>query len=112
MICGRRPNTGFLSDLCVHEIYCGVGRQKSLDKPYATLVLCFRCNQYEVTDKAKWPEARQLCLLQMCMPNAYDLAEYNGLVNPRAPDRITRDEVDAWKSSIPWALSPLPRPKK
>lgn len=99
MICGaslarpRRDKPLECSQLCCHEIACGPHRQKALDKPYAILVLCWLCNM-EVTDKGKWPEARQLAVLREKRPERYDLTAYNNLVNPDAPRRITQDEVD------------------
>lgn len=103
MICGsslRRPHRfrpAECSRLCCHEIANGPLRQKALDKPYAILVLCWYCNGSVVTDKSEWPESRQLALLRASTPQHYDLAAYNALVNPRAPRRITPEEVDAWK---------------
>ena len=80
--------------LCVHEIANGPLRQKALDKPYAVLVLCWPCNLL-ATDKGRWSEAAQLACLQRSRPDHYDLVAYNHLVNPRAPLRITQDEVDS-----------------
>lgn len=85
------------SQLCCHEIANGPLRDKALDKPYAILVLCWHCNGEEMEDSAKWPEARQLALLQAEAPEDYDLVAYNFLVNPRAPNRITQGEVDAYR---------------
>jgi hypothetical protein len=84
------------SQLCCHEIANGPNRQKALDKPYAILVLCWHCNGTAVEDKAKWPQARQLALLQRVAPEHYNLPAFNALVNPRAPNRITQSEVDEW----------------
>lgn len=89
-----------LNQLCVHEIAGGPLRQKSLDKPFATLVLCWHCNQHEVEDKAKWPRVRQLALLQKRSPEDYDLAAFCNLVNPRAPSYITQEEVDMHAKSF------------
>lgn len=106
MICGRSPKSPHrgkppeLSQLCCHEIANGPHRLKALDKPYAILVLCWWCNGNEVEDKAKWPQARQLALLQRRSPHNYDLAAFNSLVNPRAPQRITQDEVDEYGGSL------------
>lgn len=98
-----------LSKLACHEIYNGAsGRSLSLDKPYALLVLCQFCNQHLMTDKGLWPESRQLCLLKLRSPARYDLGAYNKLVNPRAPNRTTQSDVDAWKGSIPPDLTQLP----
>ena len=103
MVCGHSPRRPWkdkpreCSQLCVHEIANGVNRQKALDKPFACLVLCWYCNQYEMTNKRKWPEARQLAVLLKKSPNDYDLAAYLELTNPRAPNRIEQSEVDSWK---------------
>lgn len=99
MICGRGPHKPWkslpmwASNLCCHEICCGKNRTRALDKPYAILVICGYCNQYIVVDKKKWPEARQLAVLQD-KSDGYDLKAYNNLVNPNAPNRITQEEVD------------------
>ncbi len=100
MICGHSPENPWrdkpadYSRLVVHEVANGVDRDKALDKPYACLVLCSYCNLYEVVNKAKWPEARQLAVLLAKAPEDYDLEAYNALVNPRAPNRITQKEVN------------------
>lgn len=102
-ICGHSPRRLWkdkpreCSELCCHEIANGPLRQKALDKPFAILVLCSWCNQYVVADKGKWPESRQLATLQRRSPERYSLVDYNALVNPRAPNRITQEEVDAWR---------------
>ena len=85
-----------LSMLCVHEIARGPLRQKSLDKPYACLVACHYCNQFQLHNRKEWPEARQLARLKKSRPNDYDLVAYNLLVNEQAPNRITQDEVDSY----------------
>lgn len=100
-ICGHspaRPHRGKpaeLSRLCCHEIACGPHRQKSLDKPFALLVLCWWCNGYRVTNKQWWSEARQLAVLRAVRPNDYDLSAYNALVG-YGPNRITQEDVDRW----------------
>lgn len=102
MICGASPARPHrdkpreLSQLCCHEIACGAYRQAALNKPYAILALCWWCNGYVVTDKATWPQSRQLSVLQRKAPQSYDLKAFNYLINPRAPNRITQDEVDRW----------------
>lgn len=101
MICGASPQSPKhpmtqLNQLVCHEISNGPLRQKSLDKPYCILVLCAYCNQYEVEDKGKWPQSRQLAVLMQKSPENYDLVKFNYLVNPRAPRRIEQFEVDAW----------------
>lgn len=81
-----------LRQLSVHEIASGPLRNIALDKRFATLVLCWRCN-CEMTNRKLWPEPRQLGLLKKSRPQDYDLAAYNRLVNENAPHRITEDEV-------------------
>lgn len=94
--CGARPGRGFLSSLICHEIARGIHRDNALDKPYAILVLCERCH-HDIHNESGWSEARQLAMLQQCYPEDYDLAAYNTLINPNAPNRITQEEVDATK---------------
>lgn len=105
MICGAsernlKHHPRETNQLCCHEIANGPYRQKALDQPYAILVLCWHCNQHEVEDKAKWPEARQLALLRDRMSANYDLTAYNHLINPNAPRRIEPHEVDAYAESV------------
>jgi len=52
-----------------------------------------------VTNKKDWPEARQLAVLKAKRPDRYDLAAFNTLANPRAPNRLLESEVDAWSQS-------------
>jgi len=98
-ICGASPSRprrgvpGELSQLCCHEIANGPLREKALDKPYALLVLCWYCNGHEVVDKSEWPESRQLAVLAESRPEDFDLESFCYLINPRAPDRVTLDEV-------------------
>lgn len=86
--------------MCVHEIANGIHRDAALDKPFACLVLCWWCNGHEVTDKGRWPQARQLAVLQAKSPRHYDLTAFNLLINPRAPQRITQGEVDVFVSDV------------
>ena len=83
-------------ELCCHEILNGPLRQRCLDKPHSLLVCCWRCNSDVLTNKAAWPEARQLAVLRKSRPADYDLRAHNMLANPNAPYRITQAEVDAW----------------
>lgn len=91
--CGTRRN------LCCHEIAGGPDRQKALDQAYALLVLCYPCNQL-MENRSIWPQARQLALLKVSRPEQYDLVAFNFLVNPRAPNRITADEVVAYLEQL------------
>jgi len=104
MICGASPWNPVhpfseLNQLCCHEIAGGPLRQKFLDLPYGILVLCYFCNQYEVEDKSKWPQSRQLGVLLKKSPENYDLTAFNYAVNPNAPRRIEQHEVDEWLKS-------------
>ena len=84
------------NQICVHEIASHAGmRLKFLDKPCATLVLCWRCNLV-VEDRSEWPEERQLNLLREKAPSDFDLRLYLELTNPRAPRRIEIEEIDFW----------------
>lgn len=83
--------------LDVHEICRGVHRQKALDKRYALLVVCRRAHD-ELGSAAKWPEARQLAVLAESRLFDFDLKAYLNLTNPRAPNRITLQEVQAFMS--------------
>ncbi len=97
-ICSHAPERSewkIRGKLCCHEISNGPLRQKSLDKAYAILVLCGDCNEDEVEDKAKWPQARQLAVLKKSRPDDYDLAAFNALVG-YGPDRITESDVDIY----------------
>lgn len=102
MICQASPSRPVpnrppeLNQLCCHEIANGPLRAVALDKPYAILVLCGYCNMHEVVDKGRWPQSRQLATLFANSPEDYDLAAFNRLVNPNAPNRITKDEVMEW----------------
>lgn len=102
MICGHclerpwRDKPRECSQTCCHEISCGPLRDKSLDKPFAILVLCWHCNGSVVTNKKEWPEARQLAVLKRESPEDYDLQAYLELTNPRAMQRITEDEIDSF----------------
>lgn len=103
-ICGHSPQHKWkdkpadCSQLCVHEIANGPDRNKALDKPFATLVLCWWCNGQEVTSKADWPESRQLAVLARSRPMDFDLSAYLKLTNPNAMKRIEIHEVLSWMS--------------
>ena len=116
-ICGHSPGRPWrdrpleCSELCCHEILCGPDRQRAIDKPFAILVLCGWCNMREVTDKTKWPVARQLCIMKIKSPDRYDLRAFLELRNPNALNYITEDEVDAWDrtDSLFGNREPFPR---
>jgi excisionase family DNA binding protein len=78
--------------LDVHEISRGVNRQKSLDKPFALLVVCRWCHE-ELGSAKEWPEARQLAVLAESRLCDWDLTAYLELTSPRAPKRIELHEV-------------------
>ena len=103
-ICGhdpRRVRPGCIAwELGVHEILNGPLRQACLDKSHSILVCCWRCNSDVLTDKAAWPEARQLAVILKRRPDQYDLVAHNFLANPRAPKRILQTEVGAWLETV------------
>ena len=102
MICGaseRKPRRGMPSDLSrlsVHEILNGPLRAKVLDEPCALLVVCWHCNSNELTNKAKWPVARQLSVLRTKAKHYYDRERFCWLRNPNAPHYVTEEEVDGY----------------
>lgn len=104
--CGHSPrnpwryNPRECSALCVHEISRGPLREKSLDKLYCLLVTCSWCNCHELTDRSKWPEAKQLAVLLATAPEHYDLAAYLRLTSPAAPLRIEQHEVDFFLTQL------------
>lgn len=106
MVCDHGPTKvnpalpRFMSSLEAHEISNGSHRQKTIGEACCVLVACVYCNRYRLTDKKLWPEARQLALLQGKAPERYDLRKYLELTSPRAPNRITQSEVDAFKRTI------------
>ena len=83
-----------------HEILNGALRDKTLDEPCSLLVLCWNCNSNKMTDKAEWPVARQLALLQLRDPDSYDLVRFNWLRNPNAPNFVTQEEVDEYSKGL------------
>lgn len=105
-ICGHGPRNPWrrkpreCSELSVHEIARGPHRERALGRPEALLVTCWWCNSQKLTDRRKWPEARQLAALKRHSPKAYDLEAYNRLVRPRAPNRITEEEVDRYRETL------------
>jgi len=88
-ICDRHQS---FYPLDVHEIARGVHRQKALDKLFALLVVCRSCHGLLGSAK-EWPEARQLAVLAEKRLHDWDLTAYLELTNPRAPNRITLEEV-------------------
>ena len=83
-----------------HEILNGALRDKTLDEPCSLLVLCWNCNSNKMTDKAEWPVARQLALLQERDPDSYDLVRFNWLRNPNAPRFVTQNEVESFREEF------------
>ena len=84
--------------LVCHEIARGACRQNALDKRFAILVLCSACHEDIHGGPGWWPETRQLAILKESRPEHFDLFRYNLLKNPNAPNRITQDEVNEWKT--------------
>lgn len=110
MICRHGPDNPWrsrlarFSQLACHEIARGPSRTRALDKPYAILVVCGYCHD-RLDDTYLWPQARQLAVLQRVAPQYYDLGAFNHLVNPRAPNRITQEEVDQYKEGFHHAVT-------
>lgn len=84
--------SGAVGPFDVHEICRGVHRSKALDKRFALLVVC-RLAHEELGSASKWPEARQLAVLAERRLFDFDLKAYLELTSPRAPNRITLEEV-------------------
>jgi len=80
----------------IHEIARGALRQRSLDKRFALLVVCFPCHE-ELGSRKEWPDARQLAVLKRQRPEDYDLRAFNRLIG-RGPNRITEQDVEAYKT--------------
>lgn len=105
MVCGyspHRPNPylpTFMSKLVCHEISNGPLRLKTIGEPSCVLVACRYCNEHWLTNKADFPEARQLAILQAKAPARYDLRRFIQLTSPQAPDRITQADVDSFRAS-------------
>ncbi len=101
MVCNHSPHDPnpeylpMMAKLVAHEISNGGLRLGSLDKPYCILIACRGCNAIKLVNKRLWPEVRQLALLKLKAPERYDLEAYLQHTNPRAPHRITEDEVQA-----------------
>ena len=95
-VCGHDPQRpgGIRWKLVCHEILNGPLRQRCLDKRHSLIVACWLCNSDVLTDKAAWPEARQLAALLKSRPDDYDLRAHNLLANPSAPYRITERDVE------------------
>lgn len=90
--------------LAVHEIARGQLRQKCLMARFGVLVVCAEPNWRTGVDChasiQNWKEPKQLALLYLVRAIDYDLEAYNALVNPRAPNRITQDEVNVFIESL------------
>ena len=95
MACGKKN-----CRLDCHEILNGPLREKTLGETCSLLVLCWDCNSMEMTDKSKWPVARQLALLMEHSPEHYDIVRFNWLRNPDAPNYVTQDEVNEYKGTV------------
>ncbi len=89
--------SGAVGPFDVHEICRGVNRSKALDKRFALLVVS-RLAHEELGSASKWPEARQLAILAERRLFDFDLRAYLELTSPRAPNRITLEEVVKYMS--------------
>jgi excisionase family DNA binding protein len=86
-LCGCSRGT-----LDVHEIGRGPCRSICLDKRYALLLVCRLCHE-ELGSAKIWPQARQLAVIADNRLFDFDLKAFLGITSPRAPKRITLDEV-------------------
>ena len=77
--------------VCVHEIANGPNRQLALDMREVTMAVCSRCNQYELTDKGKWPVAWQLGMLRHSRPDDFNLDKANSVLIVK----VSMEEVDS-----------------
>jgi excisionase family DNA binding protein len=78
--------------LDVHEIGRGNKREACLGERCALLVVCRWCHD-DLGSAGEWPEARQLALLANRRLFDWDLDFYLEITSPRAPERITVDQV-------------------
>lgn len=85
--------SGAVGPFDVHEICRGVNRSKALDKRFALLVVS-RLSHEALGSAKAWPEARQLAVLAERRLFDFDLKAYLELTSPRAPNRITLEEVE------------------
>lgn len=85
--------SGAVGPFDVHEICRGSHRNKALDKRFALLVVC-RLSHEALGSAKVWPEARQLAVLAERRLFDFDLKAYLELTSPRAPNRITLEEVE------------------
>lgn len=88
------------SKVVCHEIANGQFRAMAFPEPCTWLPACRFCNEHVLTNKAVWPEARQLCLKMVRDPGRYDLAKYLNITSPAAPRRIEQGEVDAFLETV------------
>lgn len=87
-ICGTSRGT-----LDVHEIGRGTSREACLGERCAILVVCRSCHSEKLSQPAEWTEARQLALLAKRRPKDFSLTAYLAITSPKAPRRITIEEV-------------------
>ena len=78
--------------LDVHEIGRGPCRSICLGERCALLLVCRLCHE-ELGSARKWPQSRQLAIIAEKRLFDFDLKEFLRLTSPRAPNRITLDEV-------------------
>ena len=99
-----------VDDLAAHEVANGALRMACLDKAFGLLIVCrypnFRkqCDCHRIVQNES--EARQLARLYTVRPSDFDLPAFNRMVNPRAPNRITLDEVMAEVDRLTEGLTP------
>jgi hypothetical protein len=80
-----------------HELGRGPLRQLCRCCWFAVLYLCRACHR--VLDERLASDDAQKCglaILRRSRPEDFDLAAFNRVINPRAPNRITEAEVNDW----------------
>ena len=87
-------------NVAVHEIARGMNRNAALSEPSCWLPLCGPCNCGPFHNRAIWPDAKQMALKYLRDNVNYDLVRFNYIVNPRAPNRVTQDEVDFYVKEL------------
>lgn len=91
--------------LACHEIANGNAlRRICLDKRFGLLVVCLepdfrnQINCHSIVQE--WPEAKQLAQLYLVRSRDFLLEDYLRMTNPRAMNRITWEEVEAYTNEL------------
>ena len=88
---------GFPVQLEEHEIARGIHRQRALDQPCATLLLCSRCHDELHRMAGDAQVCIGLALIRYRRPEHYSLSRYYELTGRRWPDEAS---IDLWTKRI------------